>query len=206
MTHFQTLLVPTLWLLWLSYWLAAAVGAKRTERRESPMSRLLHLLPLTLAAWLLWARQLPWNGLQRSLIPWSPLLFWMGAAVTFAGLLFTVWARMYLVRNWSATVTLKQDHELVQGGPYALVRHPIYTGLLLGFFGSALARDEWRGVLAVLIAALALWRKFRLEERWMIERFGAAYRDYARRVPALMPSLRRTAPANRDAAAGPRKR
>ena len=206
MMLFQSLFFPTLWLLWLGYWLVAAVGAKRTERRESPMSRLLHLLPLALAAWLLWVRQLPWHWLQRSLIPWSPLLFWIGAAVTVAGLLFTVWARVYLGRNWSATVTLKQDHELVQGGPYALVRHPIYTGLLLGFIGSALARDEWRGVLAVLIAGLALWRKFRLEERWMIERFGTAYRDYARRVPALIPRLWRTAAANRDATSGPRMR
>ena len=72
-------------------------------------------------------------------------------------------------------------------GPYALVRHPIYTGLLLAFIGTAFARGEWRGVLAVVIAWAALWRKLRLEERWMREQFGERYIEYSRRVPALVP-------------------
>jgi protein-S-isoprenylcysteine O-methyltransferase Ste14 len=83
---------------------------------------------------------------------------------------------------------------LVLGGPYRHVRHPIYTGLLLGFAGSALARDEWRGVLAVAIAWLALWRKLKFEERWMIEQFGDAYRSYQARVPALIPNPFRRGP------------
>jgi protein-S-isoprenylcysteine O-methyltransferase Ste14 len=75
----------------------------------------------------------------------------------------------------------------VTSGPYRFVRHPIYTGLLLAFIGSALARGDWRGVLAVAIAFAALWRKLRIEERWMREEFGAAYEEYARRVAALVP-------------------
>ena len=96
---------------------------------------------------------------------------------------------MHIGRNWSGTVTFKEGHELVTTGPYALVRHPIYTGLLLAFIGSAVGRGEWRGVLAVFIAFLALWRKLRLEERWMREQFGDAYDAYARRVAALVPYL-----------------
>jgi protein-S-isoprenylcysteine O-methyltransferase Ste14 len=84
-------------------------------------------------------------------------------------------------------VTVKQDHELIVNGPYALVRHPIYTGLLLAFAGTGLARGEWRGVLAVVIVFLALWRKLRLEERWMQEQFGEQYRAYKHRVAALVP-------------------
>jgi protein-S-isoprenylcysteine O-methyltransferase Ste14 len=102
-------------------------------------------------------------------------------------MLFTVWARVYLGGNWSGIVTIKHDHELIASGPYAIVRHPIYTGLLVAFIGSAVARGEWRGVLAVLIAWMALWRKLRLEERWMAERFGQQYEAYCRRVPALVP-------------------
>jgi protein-S-isoprenylcysteine O-methyltransferase Ste14 len=105
-----------------------------------------------------------------------------------AGLAYSIWARHYLGRNWSGIVTVKQDHELVRDGPYRHVRHPIYSGILLGFVGSAIARDEWRGVLAIAIAYLALWRKLRLEERWMIERFGDAYRRFQREVPALVPN------------------
>jgi protein-S-isoprenylcysteine O-methyltransferase Ste14 len=84
-------------------------------------------------------------------------------------------------------VTLKLDHELIVTGPYGLVRHPIYTGLLLGYFGSALAVGEWRGVLAVVIVGLALWRKLKVEERGMRQLFGDAYRRYEDRVSALIP-------------------
>ena len=123
-----------------------------------------------------------------------PLAQWrvwgaIGAAVNLAGLLFTVWARIHLGRNWSGTVTLKQDHELITSGPYAWVRHPIYTGLLLGFVGLAIARGEWRSILAVVIIALAFWRKLRIEESWMLEQFGDAYRSYRRRVAALIPGV-----------------
>jgi protein-S-isoprenylcysteine O-methyltransferase Ste14 len=73
--------------------------------------------------------------------------------------------------------------------PYRWIRHPIYTGILLGFVGSAIARGEWRGVLAVLIASLALWRKLRMEERWMIGLFGERYEQYRRDTWALFPYL-----------------
>jgi len=69
------------------------------------------------------------------------------------------------------------------------VRHPIYTGLLFGLIGSALALGQWRGLLAVAIFLLAVLRKIRLEERWMRERFGVAYDDYRARVKALVPFL-----------------
>ena len=86
-------------------------------------------------------------------------------------------------------MTVKQEHELIRGGPYAQVRHPIYTGLLLAFIGTAIVRGEWRGVLAVLIVFAALWRKLRLEERWMTETFGDEYRRYRERTAALIPFI-----------------
>jgi protein-S-isoprenylcysteine O-methyltransferase Ste14 len=94
---------------------------------------------------------------------------------------------LHLGRNWSGAVTIKDGHELVTSGPYALVRHPIYTGLLLAFLGSAVALGDWRGALAFALAAGALWRKLRLEERWMREQFGDAYQAYSQRVAALVP-------------------
>ncbi|HEY6827502.1 MAG TPA: isoprenylcysteine carboxylmethyltransferase family protein, partial [Gemmatimonadaceae bacterium] len=93
-----------------------------------------------------------------------------------------------LGRFWARNVSRKADHRVIDTGPYALVRHPIYTGLLVAFIGSAIALGEWRGVLAVLLAWAAFWRKLRVEERWMIERFGEQYRAYRKRVPALVPS------------------
>ncbi len=180
-------LFPALWLSWVLYWWIAARGVKRTERMEPPASSLVHVLPLLLAAWLLWAQRVPIEFLNERLFGWTPWAFWVGALLTAAGLAFSVWARAHIGRNWSGTVTIKQDHTLVCSGPYALVRHPIYTGLLLAFAGSALARGQWRGVFALLIAWAALWRKLQVEERWMRERFGEEYVAYQRRVPALVP-------------------
>jgi protein-S-isoprenylcysteine O-methyltransferase Ste14 len=107
--------------------------------------------------------------------------------LTLAGLLVAVWARVHIGRNWSGTITVKEDHDLITSGPYSLVRHPIYTGLLLALSAFALARGEWRGVIAVALAFWAFWRKLRIEERWMREQFGVAYEEYSRRVSALIP-------------------
>ena len=180
-------LFPSMWLLWVGYWLWASRHAKPSERREPIASRLLHVLPLLVAVFLLWDERVPVTFLNERFLSKATWVFWIAAVLTALGLLFTVWARIYLGRNWSGVVTIKQGHELIDTGPYALVRHPIYTGLLVAFIGSALARGEWRGVLAVVIAWVALWRKLRLEERWMTQRFGERYVAYCGRVPALIP-------------------
>ena len=183
-------LIHAMWLAWALYWCVSAIGMKATARREPMVSRLLHVVPLLAALWLLGAGSVPGRWLNERLFAWAPWEFWLAALVTAAGLGFTVWARVHIGRNWSGTVTLKQGHELVVSGPYAVVRHPIYTGLLLALVGSALARGEWRGVLAVAIAWASLWRKLRLEEAWMVEAFGERYETYRRRVPALIPFTR----------------
>jgi protein-S-isoprenylcysteine O-methyltransferase Ste14 len=103
------------------------------------------------------------------------------------GLGFSVWARARLGGNWSAEVTVKERHELVRGGPYALVRHPIYTGVLLALVGSALAVDKWRGLVGLLLITAGFWRKMVIEERFMLAEFGEAYAHYRANVPALIP-------------------
>jgi len=180
-------LFALVWIAWAIYWLASARNTKVTVRREALGSRLLHIAPLLLAAALLCMPEGMAPPLDRRFLRPSLWTFWTGLSLTVAGLLFCVWARRHIGANWSGTVTLKQDHELVRSGPYALVRHPIYTGLLLGFIGSALACGQLRGVLAVALVAWALWRKLRNEERWMLEQFGAAYAQYCRQVRALVP-------------------
>ena len=182
-------LFPVLWFGWLAYWLVASRNVKPTVRLEGSASRAAHVVPLTIAMVLLFLPRAPIPVLGEHFIPRTEWTFWTGAAVTLAGLLFSVWARVHLGRNWSAYVTVKEGHQLITDGPYRLVRHPIYTGLLLGFIGSAVALAEWRGIVAVALAVFALWRKSRLEEQWMREQFGHAYEDYARRVAALVPFL-----------------
>jgi protein-S-isoprenylcysteine O-methyltransferase Ste14 len=114
------------------------------------------------------------------------LVYWWRMA---GGLFFAVWARHHLGNNWSQAVTIKQGQELITSGPYAVVRHPIYTGLLFGFIGMAVALGELRGILAVALVLGVLWAKRRLEERWIREHFGESYDAYSRRVRVLLPYL-----------------
>jgi protein-S-isoprenylcysteine O-methyltransferase Ste14 len=113
----------------------------------------------------------------------------MGAALTIAGLLFAVWAREHLGRNWSHSVTIKQGHELITTGPYTAVRHPIYTGILIGFLGMAIAISQVRGFIAFALMFLGFWVKLRLEEQWMRTQFGESYATYSQKTAALVPYL-----------------
>jgi protein-S-isoprenylcysteine O-methyltransferase Ste14 len=184
----QELLVPALWIAWGLYWWIASRGVKRVVRRESLASRALHLGPLAIATALLAAPFVPgWLGERWASATQN--VYVVGLALVAAGLLFTVWARIALGGNWSGTVTLKQDHEIIRSGPYRWIRHPIYTGLLLACLGSAIALGEWRGLLALWIAAAAFWRKLRIEEQWLDELFGSAYADYRQSTWALVPFL-----------------
>jgi protein-S-isoprenylcysteine O-methyltransferase Ste14 len=184
---FHALLIPAIWIAWLVYWYAARKNAKAVQRRESPASRAAHIVPLVLAVALFAFPDL-WGGwLSARFLPFGFTTYWIGIALLLAGLAFTIAARRYLGGNWSGTVTVKQDHELIRTGPYGFVRHPIYTGILLGFVGSAISLGEVRGMVAVGLVLVAFLLKIRLEERWMTENFGDAYRRYRTEVRALIP-------------------
>ena len=178
-----------MWLVYLGYWRAISKDVKQNVRLEAFASRFARMLMIVGAAALLLVPRVPFAVLNRRILPAGPLSFWTGGAITASGLLFSVWARLHIGKNWSSDVTLKVDHELITTGPYALVRHPIYTGLLIGFLGSAVARGEWRGLLALALVVIALWIKLRLEETWMREHFGPAYEGYSRHVKALVPYI-----------------
>lgn len=182
-------LFPAMWVGYLAYWWGMSTNVKETERQESAASRLVRLVSIVCAAVLLWLPRAPLRLLNERFLPLGVWCFWSGAALTAGGMLFSVWARRYLGKNWSQAVTLKEGHELITSGPYALVRHPIYTGLLLAFVGCAVARGEWRGLLAVALVFGALWRKLRLEETWMRVQFGEPYEAYSRQVAALVPYI-----------------
>ena len=182
-------LIGVIWMIWFIYWSVAARGAKPNLRRESGNSAGTHGIPLAVAVLLIAypQRYLDEGWFFATILPRSIGAYWIGIALLVAGLGFSIWARRRLGRNWSGTVTVKQDQELVRTGPYRWVRHPIYTGILLGFIGSAVALDEWRGVAATLFVILAFLLKIRTEEQWMTETFGEGYRRYRAEVRALIP-------------------
>jgi protein-S-isoprenylcysteine O-methyltransferase Ste14 len=178
-----------LWIVFLIYWQIKAVDTKTTQRLEPVPSRILRALTFLIAIVLLSTTRIPLRWLYLQLWPAGFWPFWLGAAVTVAGLLFAVWAREHLGRNWSRSVTIKQGHELITTGPYAVARHPIYTGILAGFLGTAIALSQVRGLIALSLIFLILWVKLRMEERWMRSQFGETYAAYANHTAALVPYL-----------------
>jgi len=174
-----------LWLAWAAVWVALARGVKSIAERAAGSRA--HYLPMAVALVLLAAPQLPLFPLNVRFVPDAPWPAWLGLILTFAGLAFAFSARLRLAGEWSSSVTLKSDHELVDDGPYRWVRHPIYTGLLLAILGTALAVGEWRALLAVAIAGVALWRKLTREEALLGREFGEAYAAYCARTRALIP-------------------
>ena len=185
-----TRLILWLWWGWGLYWMLSALRNKATQRRESLASRLAHVLPLAVGAALIAWPARRWSALAWRLWPTSLAAYWVGVALVIAGLGFAVWARVHLGGNWSGTVTVKQGHELIRSGPYAYVRHPIYTGLTTALLGTTLASGTLHAVIGLAIIVLAFVRKSGIEEEFMREAFPGEYQRYSAEVPALIPFTR----------------
>jgi protein-S-isoprenylcysteine O-methyltransferase Ste14 len=185
---FQSL-IPALWIMWLAYWAYSAIGAKRIERRESIGSRLGHQVPMAAGAFLLGVPHIAGPALEGRFHAHTFGWFLVGLAAVALGLGFSVVARHWLGGNWSSDVTVKEKHELIRSGPYAVVRHPIYTGMLLALLGTAIAIGRWRALIGLALIAAALLRKLAIEERFMRDTFGEAYARYRAEVSALVPFM-----------------
>jgi protein-S-isoprenylcysteine O-methyltransferase Ste14 len=130
----------------------------------------------------------PIRGLGRCL-PASSTLMTAGLAIEALGISLAVWARRHLGRNRSGAIAIKVEHELIRSGPYQKLRHPIYTGILAMYIGPALVTGEWLAAIGVGVAAVAYWRKIRLEEAALEAAFGAEYEEYRRGTWALVPGM-----------------
>ena len=189
MSAWRYWLIAALWIAWEVYWIVSARGTKRTTSSEAFLSRLPVVVGLALSIFLLFAS--PWLGglLGRDLPSHDDLGYFLGLLVALCGCGFAFWARHTLGRNWSGRVTIKEDHELVTGGPYRWVRHPIYTGGILIVTGSALALGKAGGLVSVAIMIAIFLHKIRLEERVLGGYFGSKYADYRRSTKALIPLI-----------------
>lgn len=183
-------IIKAIWLLFALYWLWSARHVKAPERRESRLLQFAkYWLPLIIGGALLGSGDWYGGWLKWRFLPESDLIRLLGCAMALAGVLLACWARRVLGSNWSVSVQLKREHDLIESGPYRWMRHPIYSGLILAFLGTAVLIGELRALIAVAIVAVSFWFKLRLEERWLGEQFGATYSDYMRRVKALVPGL-----------------
>jgi protein-S-isoprenylcysteine O-methyltransferase Ste14 len=179
-------LVSGLWIATAIVWVALAFGNKRTVARRG----LTGLIPVAaVAVIVLTPTSLRRGGLLHQLWASSVILWVIALLLVASGSAFAIWARLTIGRNWSSTVTLKQDHELIRRGPYSIVRHPIYTGLLSMSVGTMVLTGlvESVGVVAVGIVYVVI--KVRDEERLMSETFPAQYPEYRRTVKSIIPFI-----------------
>jgi protein-S-isoprenylcysteine O-methyltransferase len=181
--------VKWIWIVFIVFWVLAAFVQKRNARRQTVGSRLIQIsiISLVLAPFFVEGRRA--GLLYRHLYPNVLVVEYFGVLLLLLGVGFAVWARFALGRNWSGIVTVKEDHTLITGGPYAWVRHPIYTGILLGLLGTAVTLGTVINMVEVPVVAFALWLKLRTEERFMFETFGEQYTMYRRHVKALIPRV-----------------
>jgi len=179
--------IGAVWAGWVVLWLVWWRAVKPAVKQETLLSQVIHLAPVVVATAMLLTPRFQPALLTRDLLPRAAWMVPLGLAITFAGLAFCTWARLTIAGNWSGTVTLKRGHELVRTGPYALVRHPIYTGFIVAMAGTSIALDAGRGWVAIGLVLASLVFKRRTEEAFMRGAFGQDYVDYAARVPALVP-------------------
>jgi protein-S-isoprenylcysteine O-methyltransferase Ste14 len=173
------------------YWLWSARQRRKVQVSEAHGFRVLRLAILTVTFVLLVGYELCLGLLDERFARRSVGLESVGLGLTALGIGLTVWARRVLGSNWSDKVEIQQDHELIHTGPYAFFRHPIYSGMLTGVAGTALAFGRWRGVVAFAVLLTSYAVKAKKEERMLEGRFGEKYREYERSTGFLLPRLRK---------------
>ncbi len=177
------------WVVWGVSWMVAAAWTARTEKTVSGTRADVWLYRILVTAGFVLLNPRASRALSAGRL-WH--VGYTGAyalaGATILGLLFTWWARLWLGRLWSSSVTRKEGHRVIDTGPYAFVRHPIYTGLITATLATALAISTWPAMLAVVCVGVGFWLKASIEERFLAVEIGQdAYQNYRRRVPMLIP-------------------
>ena len=184
-----TKLLALIWLAWVISWVVASFWSGRTKTHVQTAASLVYRLPILLGAILL----SPWTaavlGEHRLYDPGNTGTYVL-AVVVLLGISFTWWARIHLGRFWSNAITQKEGHRIVDTGPYGMVRHPIYTGLILAILATGVAVAMWTSLLGALLISFGQWRKARMEESFLRIKMGPdEYDPYSRRVPMIVPFI-----------------
>lgn len=182
------LIVAGLWGLWVVSWFIAGVFAAPVKSRPDRGQEIRYQVLTYAGAGLIFAAYAVFRDTSVLYEPGATLL-WVCIGSQVIGLAFTWWARVHLGALWSVSVTRKHDHRVVESGPYAIVRHPIYTGLLLALLATAVAKGSVIAFAGFGLFAVSFVIKARLEERFLREELGPQYDAYAARVPMLVPFM-----------------
>jgi protein-S-isoprenylcysteine O-methyltransferase Ste14 len=177
------------------YWIAAAASRRspvklQPQTAEPHFFRVARLSILAITFALLFWQRLEIGILGRRSLPDWPALDYAGFVATMAGLGIATWARVHLGKNWSDKVVIRAGHQLIRTGPYAHLRHPIYSGVLLGVLGTAVGLGEWRGMIAFLLLLTNYAIKARQEDRLLAKNFGDDFLLHEKHAGFLLPKFR----------------
>jgi protein-S-isoprenylcysteine O-methyltransferase Ste14 len=177
--HTVAVIIRTLWILIILYWLLRSFTNKKTAQRESYSTRFTYLtVPFLIGIAISFIPHIQ-QHLFDEILPTQLA----GILLTAGGIAFAIYARIILGTNWSGSVTVKQNHELIQTGPYRWFRHPIYTGLTIGIAGSFLAiNPSPAGIAYTVLVAVSFAIKLQAEEQLMLHQFPDQYPAYRQRV------------------------
>lgn len=184
------------WAVWAASWFAAAAWANRTVQTPPIGSQTAYRLVEYAGFFLLLFWVMRTDG--RFVPPFGRPLWslpdaakWAMVGVAALGFLFCWWTRIHLGRLWSGSITRREGHRVVDSGPYAIVRHPIYTGVILAALATMAVRGTAMAVAGAALIVFGYWLKGRLEERFLRSELGsAAYDAYARKTAMLIPFVR----------------
>lgn len=186
-----SLVLETIWIAWLISWVAASFWSNRARTRAATLETWRYRAAMIAGGILLVPVTGPLLG-EKPIWEINRAGMYALAAVMLAGLSLTWWARIYLGPLWSSTITRKEDHRIIDTGPYAFVRHPIYSGLMIALVATTAAEGTLTALFGAALIILGVWLKARTEERFLLAELGPdIYGAYCRRVPMLIPFLSR---------------
>jgi len=182
-------ILELIWIAWLCSWVAASFWSGRTQKRIATLETWTYRAAMIVGGLLL----VPFTSMQLAEKP----LWYVGyggavalAVVMLIGLGFTWWARIHLGQLWSSVISRKEDHRIIDSGPYGMVRHPIYSGLILALLATAVAEATVTGLIGAALVIFGIWLKASSEERFLMAELGPdVYGAYCRRIPMLVPFL-----------------
>lgn len=188
-TSWPTELLALIWLAFLASWVGASFWQGRTKKQVMTLESQRYRLPILVGGILYTPFIAEIFGLKPLWVLGNAGIA-IAAVLSAAGIAFAWWGRLHLGKFWSNTITHKEDHRVIDTGPYGIVRHPIYTGLIFGMLVTGVAIGLVTTILGAILISLGMWQKGRMEEVFLSRELGEdAYGAYCRRVPMIIPFL-----------------
>ncbi|MFZ0318705.1 MAG: isoprenylcysteine carboxylmethyltransferase family protein [Candidatus Sulfotelmatobacter sp.] len=178
------------WVVIMAYWALAALKTQRTRRKERFVWRYGIVFMEVVGFTLMFDGDADIGVFGHKVFPRIFGVTVAGIILVWAGIALAIWARWHLGQYWSGRITIKEDHKLIRTGPYARLRHPIYSGLDLAVIGSTIAIDHWRCVAGACIIILGFWVKAKREEAMLSGQFGTDFEEHRRHTGFLFPRLK----------------